>query len=53
LAGESIGNQKLSGRNHAAIDRSSAMKTFADKILSLRDVKHGKFVLTSTAKDLP
>ena len=29
------------------------MKRFADKILSLRGVKHGKFVLTTTAKDLP
>ncbi|HEY0704131.1 MAG TPA: nickel-responsive transcriptional regulator NikR [Candidatus Acidoferrales bacterium] len=33
--------------------RSFEMKSFADKILSLRGVKHGKFVLTTTAKDLP
>lgn len=33
--------------------RSFAMKSFAEKILSLRGVKHGKFVLTTTAKDLP
>jgi CopG family nickel-responsive transcriptional regulator len=33
--------------------RSFEMKRFADKILSLRGVKHGKFVLTTTAKDLP
>ena len=32
---------------------SFEMKGFADKILSLRGVKHGKFVLTTTAKDLP
>lgn len=31
---------------------SSEMKHFADKILSLRGVKHGKLVLTSTGKDL-
>jgi CopG family transcriptional regulator, nickel-responsive regulator len=33
--------------------RSLAMKSFAEKILSLRGVKHGKFVLTTTAKNLP
>lgn len=33
--------------------RSLDMKGFADRILSLRGVKHGKFVLTTTAKDLP
>jgi len=29
------------------------LKDLANKILSLRGVKHGKFVLTTTAKDLP
>lgn len=33
--------------------RGSDMKTFAEKVLSLRGVKHGKFVLTTTGKDLP
>jgi CopG family transcriptional regulator, nickel-responsive regulator len=33
--------------------RSLEMKRFADKILSLRGVKHGKLVLTTTAKNLP
>jgi len=33
--------------------RSLEMKSFADKILSLRGVKHGKFVLTTAAKNLP
>jgi CopG family nickel-responsive transcriptional regulator len=33
--------------------RSGVLKDLANKILSLRGVKHGKFVLTTTAKDLP
>jgi CopG family transcriptional regulator, nickel-responsive regulator len=33
--------------------RSLEMKGFAEKILSLRGVKHGKFVLTSTGQGLP
>ena len=32
--------------------RSLVMKGFADKILSLRGVEHGKFVLTTAAKNL-
>jgi CopG family transcriptional regulator, nickel-responsive regulator len=32
--------------------QSLAMKGFADKILSLRGVEHGKFVLTTAAKNL-
>lgn len=33
--------------------RSGVLKDLANEILSLRGVKHGKFVLTTTAKDLP
>jgi len=33
--------------------RGSDIKSFAEKVLSLRGVKHGKFVLTTTGKDLP
>ena len=32
--------------------KGSDMKSFAEKVLSLRGVKHGKFVLTTTGKDL-
>jgi CopG family nickel-responsive transcriptional regulator len=32
--------------------RSSALRKIADQILSLRGVKHGKFVITTTGKDL-
>jgi CopG family nickel-responsive transcriptional regulator len=32
--------------------KGSDMKAFAEKVLSLRGVKHGKFVLTTTGKDL-
>jgi CopG family transcriptional regulator, nickel-responsive regulator len=33
--------------------RSGVLKNLANEILSLRGVKHGKFVLTTTAKNLP
>jgi CopG family nickel-responsive transcriptional regulator len=32
--------------------RSAALRKIADQILSLRGVKHGKFVVTTTGKDL-
>lgn len=32
--------------------RSADLKRIADQILSLRGVKHGKFVITTTGKDL-
>ncbi|MGB8013446.1 MAG: nickel-responsive transcriptional regulator NikR [Terriglobales bacterium] len=32
--------------------RSSELRKIADQILSLRGVKHGKFVITTTGKDL-
>ena len=32
--------------------RSSSLRKIADQILSLRGVKHGKFVITTTGKDL-
>jgi CopG family nickel-responsive transcriptional regulator len=31
---------------------SAALRSIADQILSLRGVKHGKFVITTTGKDL-
>lgn len=32
---------------------SSLLKNFADRLIGARGVKHGKFSLTSTGKDLP
>jgi CopG family nickel-responsive transcriptional regulator len=32
--------------------RSAELRKIADQILSLRGVKHGKFVITTTGKDL-
>jgi CopG family nickel-responsive transcriptional regulator len=32
---------------------SSALKSFADRLIGVRGVKHGKLSLTSTGKDLP
>ncbi len=32
--------------------RSAELRKIADQILSLRGVKHGKFVITRTGKDL-